>query len=116
DERAEADVASVDVDADRAADAEIGVGLHDADRQAVRVDEALDVAPADAALHADRLGDRREGDHAVERPHVEVQAARARGLPAHAEVTAHTGTGLSWVTSLTICCSAFISAPVRCLP
>ena len=51
----EPDVAPMHVHAQRAADREVGVRLHDLDREAVRIDELLDVAPADAGLHAHRL-------------------------------------------------------------
>jgi hypothetical protein len=79
------------VHAQRAADREVGVGLHDLDGQVVRIDELLDVAPARAGLHADRALARRERQHAVHRAHVEVQAARAGGLAAHAEAAAADG-------------------------
>ena len=84
-QRPQAHVAAVHVDAERTADREVGVGLHDLDREAVRVDEALDVAPPHSGLHPDRPRFGRERDDPVHRAHVEVQAARARGLAAHAE-------------------------------
>ena len=84
-ERPQAHVAAVAVHAERAADSEVGVGLHDLHRQAVRIDEALDVAPAHAGLHDDGLVARRERNDAVHRAHVEMQAARACRLAAHAE-------------------------------
>jgi hypothetical protein len=62
------------------------IRLHDLDRQAVRIDEALDIAPADAGLHPDQALRRLERQHPVHRAQIEVQAAGARGVAAHAEM------------------------------
>jgi hypothetical protein len=64
------------------------IRLHDLDRQAVRIDEALDIAPADAGLHPDQALRRLERQHPVHRAQIEVQAAGARGVAAHAEMPA----------------------------
>jgi len=54
----------------------------------MRIDELLDIAPANSRLDADPALEREEREHPVHPAHVEMQAPRARGLAAHAEVTA----------------------------
>jgi hypothetical protein len=87
-ERTQADIPAVAVDGQRSAHGEVGVGLHDPHCVVVRVEESLQVAPADTRFDANRALDRREREDAVHRPHVEVQASRTRRLAAHAEVAA----------------------------
>ena len=88
DQRAEPDVAAVAIDAERPAHGEIGISLHDLDRQIVRIEEALQVTPARAREHAHRARHRIETRYSGQAAHVDVQAAVAGGLAAHAEMAA----------------------------
>src|SRR5204862_6897620 len=54
----------------------------------VRVDELLDIAPADSGLDPDRPLRRGEIEDAVEIPEIQVQAAGAGDLSDHAETPA----------------------------
>lgn len=84
-ERPEADVSPVYVHPHGAAHREVGVRLHDGDGEPVGIDRCLQVTPAHAGLHAGPLVRDVDLEHPVHRPHVEVQARRARGLATHAE-------------------------------
>ena len=55
------------------------------------IEEALEIAPADARFDANGAVDGRERKDAVHRPHVEVQAPGACRLAAHAEMAAADG-------------------------
>ena len=87
-DRAFADVTAVAVHRHRAADGEIAVALHDRDRQFVRVDQRLQLAPAHARLYAHAA----VGDIQMQQPahaaHVEMQRIRPSGLSAHAVASA----------------------------
>src|SRR5262245_57543470 len=84
DERALTHVATVRVHAERPADGEVRIRLHDLDGQVVGIDGFLNLAPGDTRLHGDALALRLERDDVIERTHVEVQAVCDRDLPAHA--------------------------------
>jgi hypothetical protein len=84
DQGAEPRIAFVHVDAQRAADGEGRVGLHDADREAVLVGRRDDLVPGGAALDGDRAGGRVDSEDFVEGGHVEDDGIVVKGMPAHA--------------------------------
>ena len=92
-QRAVADVAAMGVDAQGAADGEVGVALHDAHGQVVGVDVVLHGAPSDARLHGDFLALFGEVEHLVEAAHVDLQGVLGGGLAAHAVAPAADGDG-----------------------
>jgi hypothetical protein len=54
----------------------------------VWIDKTLNVAPADASLYANRRRVRLEPEHTVHLAHIQMQGARTRGMPSHAEMAA----------------------------
>src|SRR5262249_55557059 len=88
DQRSEPDVPPVHVDAERSANREVRVGLHDLHREVVRIDEPLNVAPAYAGLDANRAVEGRKRDHTIEASHVQMKTSLACGLASHAEPAA----------------------------
>ncbi len=81
-------VSAMHVDRHRAADGEVGVGLHDLDGEVVRIERFLDVAPPCAGLDRYGLGDSIEGENALELPHIDLQRPWLGGLPTLAEPSA----------------------------
>ena len=83
-ERPLADVPTVRVHRQRAADGERVVRLHDLHGEADPVERLLHFAPARPRAHGDRPSRRVERDDAAELPHVELDAVGRRRLSAHA--------------------------------
>ena len=67
------DIAAMGIHAERAAHGEVGERLHYLQRQVVRIDDGLDVAPRDARLDRDEPLSGVQAQHPVEAAHVEVQ-------------------------------------------
>src|SRR5262245_47022437 len=76
------------VHAERSSNGKVGVSLHDFDRENMGVNKTLNVAPAHPGLHPNRATQGRELDYSVKISHVQMQAARAGRLTAHAEPAA----------------------------
>src|SRR5688572_22131792 len=79
------------VDGQRTADGEVGVRLHDPNRQITAVNHFLDLSPGRTGLRRNRPGRWRECEDFVEASHVEVQGAWGRDLATHAVTRAADG-------------------------
>jgi hypothetical protein len=88
DEGAFADIASVDIDAEGSADGEVGVGLHDPDGEAMRVDLFLDLSPSGAGLDGDGACFVVEMKDLVQTSEIDVKGVRVADLAALAESSA----------------------------
>src|ERR1700722_7886067 len=88
DQRTQSHIASGRVDVKRTADGEVRVGLHDLDTEIVWIDVMLDIAPANAGLHAYPFLFAGKFQHPIELTHVQMEAVRTGRLPTHAEPSA----------------------------
>ena len=93
DQRSLPDVAAVHVDRYRAADREVGVGLHDLHGEIVGVERLLDLAPPRAGLDGDRPRGGIQRQDAIEPAHVDLERAGRGGLSPHAVAPAADGDG-----------------------
>jgi hypothetical protein len=93
DDGTSAHVAAVRVDAERTADREVRVGLHDLDREIVTVDLLLNVTPRRARLDRHRGRLFVDAEHPVEAAHIEVKTPGFGDLPPHATARTSNGDG-----------------------